>query len=362
MTSHCDNYRIVEVGFEDPIEISDTWFSLLECDSGSDSPYLLGITLPWGRDDRWVASTGSLTIVNPDKVNDYIYLTFHGGVICGYINVKVERCFPVPLAFADVAISRRYGDRLYLSGKLKNIVTSDEICIKYFRPEDGTVHNLPGSGLDYTYLKGTSGTYTFPDDACIPIWDDKFVSGHWEGNEYINAHYEDTGLPGLYVLLVYDVSGSCEDTIQERLRATLSVQAPRYQYQVAFKTADLDFPEAVAMLEARRREWARVTDKRVEPYAKDCLSVRLKYTSGWADATGLVWLCSAYQARTMAKFMPIPSWVGLDVTEYLEYFRGECNCAEFQESRKYGIPCVHLMAAYYYFDRKPPHCAYIQCP
>lgn len=264
--------------------------------------------------------------------------------------------------FADVAISRRYGDRLYLSGKLKNIITSDEICIKVFRPEDGTVHNLPSATRDYTYLKDASGTYTFPDDACIPIWDDKFVSGHWEGNDYVMAHYEDTWLPGLYYLIVYDVSGTCEAVGEERCRAAVLVIEPRYQYQVEFKTANLDSPEAVTMLEARRRQWARVTDKRVEPYGSDCFSVRLKYSSGWDDVTGLVWLCSAYQARTKAKFMPLPPIGNLEFTEYLEYFRAECDCAEFQESRKYGVPCVHIMAAYYHLDRKPPYCEYIKCP
>jgi len=266
------------------------------------------------------------------------------------------------LAFADVAVSRRYGDKLYLSGKLANIVDTDEICIKYFRPEDGTVHNLPGNGLDYTYLKGTSGTYTFPDDAYIPIWTSEFVSGHWEGNEYVNACYEDKNLPGLWVLLVYDVSGNCETVGSTRLQEPISILEPRYQYQQVFKTADLDFACAVQMLRDARNAWARVTDKRVEPYAKDCFSVRLRYSSGWDDATALVWLCSAYQARTKAEFMPLPPWTVHEGTEYLEYFRGECNCAEFRAGAKYGIPCVHVMAVYHHFDKKPPACPYIQCP
>jgi len=278
----------------------------------------------------------------------------------GVTYLYIEAIIP-PLAFADVAISRRWGDKLYLSGKLEHIQASDEICIKYFRPEDGTVHNLPSGGRDYTYLKGVSGTYTFPDDTYIPVWTSEFVSGHWEGNNYISAHYEDKNLPGLWVLLVDDVSGTCESVIRQRAQHPVSILEPRYQYQQVFKTANLDFPEAVSMLEGRRREWARVTDKRVEPYGEDCFSVRLKYSGGWDNATALVWLCSAYQARIKAEFAPLPLWAVPDSTDYLKYLRGECDCADFQDSRGYGVPCVHIMAAYYFLDRKPPYCGYVKC-
>ena len=269
---------------------------------------------------------------------------------------------PPALAFADVAISRRYGSDVFIDGQLSGIKESDEICIKYFRPEDGAVLNLPGELHDYIYLKGTPGTYSFDGNPHIPLWVRRIVPSRFEGDVYIPSHYIDTCLPGWYALLVHDVSGTCETVISERISHPFELIAPRYQYQVVFGPDSFDFPDQLHLLAGRLAQWDTVDDMVLDRSINDCWVVKVRRAGVWDAEYSHVWLCATAQLEVDAFCYPLPYWLCQRDPIVHKYWRGECDCEEFQMYRKYGIPCCHLLAVMDAYGDKPARCSYVQCP
>jgi hypothetical protein len=278
---------------------------------------------------------------------------------CDYTFVYIEIGV---VAFADVAISRRYGSDVFIDGQLSGIKESDEICIKYFRPEDGAVLNLPGELHDYIYLKGTSGTYSFDGNPHIPLWVRRIVPSRFEGDVYIPSHYIDTCLPGWYALLVHDVSGTCETVISERISHPFELIAPRYQYQVVFDPDSFDFPDQLHLLAGRLAQWDTVDDMVLDRSIDDCWVVKVRRAGVWDAEYSHVWLCATAQLEVDAFCYPLPYWLCQRDPIVHKYWRGECDCEEFQMYRKYGIPCCHLLAVMDAYGDKPARCPYVQCP
>jgi len=244
-----------------------------------------------------------------------------------------------PLAFADVAISRRWGDKLYLSGKLEHIQASDEICVMYSRPGGGGLLNLKGAILDYTYLKGVVGQLTFDTGG-------KYL-------EFLSSGY--------YIFEAWDVTDDCETRSQKRASWTLNVTQPKYQYQLIFDVEDPTLGDNAYLLQA---EWDKYNASK--PYGittgkPDCFSDVFGYNEPAPKTSESGWLCQAGEFLSSG-CSPLPWWMCRSRTEWDIYMRGECSCDAFQNGLgDLGIPCHHLIAIYERYAGEPPYCGYVKC-
>lgn len=95
-----------------------------------------------------------------------------------------------------VGIDYWVGNKAYLKGHIRNIVTSDEICVVFMYPGLSTHQAILStkSTTQYIYLKDTSGDYDLAaNERYIPFDND-----------------------GTYAVRIIDVSGNCEDWSGER--------------------------------------------------------------------------------------------------------------------------------------------------
>jgi len=275
---------------------------------------------------------------------DYILEAWDVGIHCGDLICKrVDYTLSVvrvePLAFADVAISRRYGDRLCLAGKLEHLVVSDEICVMYSRPGGGGLRNLKGSTLDYTYLKDAFGQVTFET----------------------RGKYLEFSSSGYYILEAWDVSGNCETRSQKRADWFLKVTQPKYQYQLIFDVSDPALGGNAYLLQA---EWDKYNA--YKPYGittpdPDCFIDTFGYNEPVPKSSESGWLCQAAEFLSSG-CSPLPWWMCRSMTEWDVYMRGECSCAAFREGLgDLGIPCHHLIAVHERYAGEPPYCGYVKC-
>lgn len=246
---------------------------------------------------------------------------------------------PPELALSGIEIIRRYGSKFYLKGQILNILATDEICLMYSRPGSADLLNLPGLILDYTYLHGTSGTYSLD-------FSEKFI---------------EFSASGYYIFQLWRVSGTCETRTEKVAEYILKLDAPRYQYQLYF---DLDAPEIASSRHLLQGEYDKYNAAKpwtVVSEGKDCFSriepSALYSGSGVFDA----WLCQAGEFIASG-CSPLPWWVCPDLTDWDIYMRGECSCSDFKDNlQPLGIPCMHLIAAREYYGNEPPYCPYVQC-
>lgn len=100
------------------------------------------------------------------------------------------------LELDGVGIDYWVGNKAYLKGHIRNIVTSDEICVVFMYPGLSTHQAILStkSSTQYIYLKDTSGDYDLAaNERYIPFDND-----------------------GTYAVRIIDVSGNCEDWSGER--------------------------------------------------------------------------------------------------------------------------------------------------
>jgi len=252
----------------------------------------------------------------------------------------IEYAEPPALAFADVAISRRWGDKLYLSGRLEHITTSDEICIMYMRPGSTDRLNLKGDDSDYTYFKNVDGSFIFEN----------------------HAKYLDFNASGHYILEAWDVTDDCETRSQKRCDWFLKVTQPKYQYQLYFDPADPALGDNAYLLQEQIDLYNAYKPYGIIRKDPDCFSGMLGDNQPSPRQSASGWLCQAAEFLSSG-CSPFPWWMCRDLTEWDIYMRGECSCDAFQEGLKdLGIPCHHLIAMHEAYGAKPPYCPYIQCP
>lgn len=272
-----------------------------------------------------------------ERPNDIIFLPCRKDITFVYERIVVV----VPdLAFANVAVSRRYGNRLYLSGSINEISPSDEICIYYVRPGDTGIRNLKSDTSEYLYFNGTSGSY----------------------NLGVNNRYIEFERAGYHWLKAWDVSGSCEAPISERASWLMNVVLPRFQYQVIFDRADPDLGDNLWRLEAEYAKFEAAGSWFVHHEDPDCFPSIQPINTPHDDTRRSGWLSLAVEFGT-SPCHPLPYYLCPFPTPQTQYWRGECNCDEFRTTlQPLGIPCSHLIAALKWYDGKTPYSKYIECP
>ena len=247
---------------------------------------------------------------------------------------------PVPLAFSDVAVSRRYGNRLYLSGSIDEILSSDEICIFYQRPGDDGIRKLKSDTSDYLYFKGTSGSYDLG----------------------ANKRYIEFERSGYHWLQAWGVLGDCEHLIAKRASWLMNIVLPRFQYQVIFDLADPDLGDNSWRLEAEYAKFEAAGSWFVHHEDPDCFPTIQPINTPHDDARQSGWLNLAVEYGT-SPCHPLPYYLCPFPTPQTRYWRGECSCAEFLDTlQPLGIPCSHLIAAMKWYMSKPTYASYIKCP
>lgn len=129
----------------------------------------------------------------------------------------------------------------------------------------------------------------------------------------------------------------------------------RFQYEIDF---GINHPLA----QKQRDEYAAAVRWIVVHEDPDCF-VRLQAQGGGVDEsweTG--WLCQAVEYG-QSPCAPLPWWICPWPSPETIYFRGECSCSNFQDNlQRYGIPCMHLIAAKAYYGGDMPYCPYKPCP
>jgi len=244
------------------------------------------------------------------------------------------------LAFSNVAVSRRYGNRLYLSGFLDEIASSDEICVYYRRPGDDGIRNLKSDTSNYLYFKGASGNYDLG----------------------ANGRYIEFERSGYHWLKVWDVSGNCESLLSERASWLMNITLPRFQYQVIF---DVDDPDLIGNLWRLEAEYARFDAAGswfVNHEDPDCFPHVQPINTPYDDTPCSVWLNLAVEYGD-SPCAPIPYYLCPFPTPQTQYWRGECSCEEFRTTlQPLGIPCSHLIAAMKWYAGKPAYSSYVVCP
>ncbi len=245
----------------------------------------------------------------------------------------------VELALSEISTIRRHGSKFYLQGEISNIKETDELCLMYSRPGSADLLNLRSQIVDYTYLKGTSGTYRLES-----------------GEKYIEF-----SASGYYIFELWRVSGDCETRTEKVADSFLNLEAPKYQYQLYF---DVDAPEIAGSRHLLQAEYDKYNDAKpwtVVAEGNDCFSrivpSALYSGGGVFDA----WLCQAGEFLASG-CSPLPWWVCPSLTDWDIYMRGECSCSDFRENlQPLGIPCFHLIAAKAYYGDDPPYCPYKPC-
>lgn len=297
----------------------------LKLDLQAGVSYLYKAILPRGYSDEWTRP--------PDRY----FIPCLKDITFVYERIVVV----VPeLAFSNVAVSRRYGNRLYLSGSIDDIVSSDEICIYYVRPGDEGIRNLKSDTSDYLYFNGTSGSYDLG----------------------VNNRYIEFERAGYHWLKAWDVSGSCEAPISERASWLMDIVLPRFQYQVIFDLGDPDLGDNLWRLEAEYAKFEAAGSWFVHHEDPDCFPTIQPINTPEDDTRRTGWLSLAVEFGT-SPCHPLPYYLCPFPTPQTQYWRGECNCDEFLTTlQPLGIPCSHLIAALKWYSGKTPYCKYIECP
>ena len=276
---------------------------------------------------------------NPDDSLDFFEVTV-SSLSESSVTLRVLRdgvAFPI---FSNVAVSRRYGNRLYLSGFLDEIVSSDEICVYYRRPGDTGIRNLKSDTSDYLYFKGTSGNYDLGADG-------RYIEFERSGYHWLKA---------------WDVSGNCESLLLERASWLMNITLPRFQYQVIFNLDDPDLIGNLWRLEAEYSKFDAAGSWFVNHEDPDCFTHVQPINTPHDDTRQTVWLNLAVEYGE-SPCAPIPYYLCPFPTPQTQYWRGECSCAEFRTTlQPLGIPCSHLIAAMKWYAGKPAYSPYVVCP
>lgn len=244
------------------------------------------------------------------------------------------------LTFSNVAVSRRYGDRLYLSGRIEDITPTDEICIYYRRPGADGIRTLKSDTSEYLYFKGTSGSYDLG----------------------ANARYLEFGRAGYHWLQAWDVSGSCETPLVQRASWLINIILPRFQYQIIFDLKDPDLGDNAWRLEAEYAKFEAAGSWFVHHEYPDCFPTIQPINTPHDDTRRSGWLSLGAEFGT-SPCHPLPYYLCPFPTPKTQYWRGECNCPEFLNTlQPLGIPCSHLIAALKWYSGKTPYSQYVNCP
>lgn len=283
-----------------------------------------------------------IKIVDADPLEGSTYYRFfskeQSSTYASYLLIEYEE---IPeLAFADVAVSRRYGERLYLSGSIENIVESDEICVYYKRPGDEGIRNLKSDTSDYLYFKGSSGSYDLG----------------------ANNRYIEFERAGYHWLQIWDVSGNCETPLVKRAEWLMNVVLPRYQYQLIFDLEDPDLGDNVWRLEAEYAKYAAAGSWFINHDDPDCFERIQPINTPEDDTPQSGWLSLGIEFGE-SPCAPIPYYLCPLPTPQTQYWRGECSCDLFKNTlQPLAIPCSHLIAAMNWYSGEPAWSKYIQCP
>lgn len=255
-----------------------------------------------------------------------------------YLTIEYEE---VPaLAFADVAVSRRYGGRLYLSGTIENIIESDEICVYYKRQSDEGIRNLKSDTSEYLYFSGASGSYDLG----------------------VNNRYIEFDRSGLYWLKIFDVDGNCETPVLERASWLMDIVLPKFQYQLIFDLEDTDLGDNLWRLEAEYAKYEAVGWWEITHEDPDCFTSIAGHGDGVDETPQSGWLSLGVEFGA-SPCAPIPYYLCPLPTPQTQYWRGECSCDEFRNTlQPLGIPCSHLIAAMNYYAGDPAWSRYVECP
>jgi len=271
-----------------------------------------------------------------ERPDDVAFTACEKDVTFVYKRIVVE----VPeLVLSGIETIRRYGGKFYLKGNIRNIRTTDELCLMYSRPGSADLLNLPSDTTEYLYLKGTSGTYDL------------------EGG----GRYIEFSTSGYYIFQLWRVSGDCETRTEKVAEYILSLTATKYQYQLYFDTDDAEIVDYRHLLVAEYEKYHAARPWTIVPDGRDCFA-RLQPSTLYAGGTfASGWLCQAAEFLASG-CAPLPWWMCRSLTEWDVYWRGECSCSNFLENlQPLGIPCFHLIAARVHYGRNPPYCPYIQC-
>ena len=256
---------------------------------------------------------------------------------CDYTFVYVEIGVVV---FADVAISRRYGERLYLSGSIDNIVESDEICVYFSRPGDTGIRNLKSDTSDYLYFKGASGSYDLG----------------------VNSRYIEFERAGYHWLQIWDVDGNCETPLLKRAEWLMNIVLPRFQYQLIFDLADPDLGDNAWRLEAEYAKFEAAGGWAITHEDPDCFPLIQGLHGGVDETPQSGWLSLGVEFGA-SPCAPLPYYLCPLPTPQTQYWRGECSCDLFKSTlQPLGIPCSHLIAAMNWYSGEPAWSDYVPCP
>jgi len=244
------------------------------------------------------------------------------------------------LAFSNIAVSRRYGSRLYLSGTIEDITESDDICVYYKRPGDTGVRNLKSDTSDYLHFSGASGSYDLG----------------------ANNHYLEFERSGYHWLEIWNISGDCETPVLQRIAWLIDLSAPRFQYQVIFDLEDPDLGDKRYLLEAEYATFEAAGGWEITHEDPDCFPLIAGHGGGVDETPRAGWLSLGVEFGESGCW-PLPWQMCPDLTPQTQYWRGECNCDHFLNTlQPLGIPCWHLIAAMKWYSGKPAWSEYSKCP
>jgi len=274
---------------------------------------------------------------NPSDDNDTFLITCVS-FSADELTVTVTR-YP-DLSFFDVGVSRRYGERLYLSGSIKRITESDEICVYFQRPGDTGIRNLKSDTSDYLHFSGTSGNYDLG----------------------ANNRYIEFERAGYHWLKIWDVDGNCETPVLERASWLMNIILPRFQYQLIFDLEDPDLGDNLYLLEAECAKYEAGREWFVSHEDPDCFSYIAPAIMAPDELPGSGWLSLGVEFGE-SPCAPIPYYLCPLPTPQEQYWRGECSCDLFRNTlQPLGIPCAHLIAAMKWYAGEPAWSKYVQCP
>jgi len=298
--------------------------------------------LPWRAGVTWSAKRplgGVIELASVTDSSDNFIITVLA-LSESSVTVEVVRCGPDFIGFVDVAVARRYGERLYLSGSINDISESDEICVYFSRPGDTGVRNLKSDTSDYLYFKGTSGSYDLG----------------------ANNRYIEFERAGYHWLQIWDVSGDCETLIKKRAEWLMDIKLPRFQYQVIFDLADPDLGDNLYLLQAEYAKYEAAGSWFVSHDKPDCFTQIQPINTPEDDTPQSGWLSLGVEFGE-SPCAPLPYYLCPLPTPQTQYWRGECSCDLFKNTlQPLGIPCSHLIAAMNWYLGEPAWSKYIQCP
>ena len=287
--------------------------------------------------DRYLVPGGSMSYCDPADASDCITVLLVS-VASGSITVEIT--FMLALAFADVAVSRRYGNRLYLSGTIEDITESDEICVYFQRPGDTGIRNLKSDTSDYLYFSGTSGSYDLG----------------------ANGRYLTFDRSGYHWLKIWDVDGNCETPVLERASWLMDIVLPRFQYQLIFDLEDPDLGDNLYLLEAEYAKFEAAGWWEITHEDPDCFPLLAGHGVGVDETPQSGWLSLGVEFGE-SPCAPVPYYLCPYPTPQTQYWRGECSCDDFKNTlQPLGIPCWHLLAAMKWYSGETPWSDYVKCP